>query len=321
MFNSNSRSVEIHKKNTKYYKASNNKEINEKSLNRIKSLGIPPAYNKLWLSKNINDSIQVIALDSKNRKQYFYSQKWKDERKNEKFRRLRKFINALKVMDEQLEKDINLAGFAKKKTMAYAIKIVDDTNIRIGNKKYMDKNDSTGLTTLMKKNITFSKDKVTLDFNGKHNVRQRIVITNKYLVSFFRKMYKLPTEWLIKYQSNDGNFYRISAQDLNNYLHVILGKDFTIKDFRTHGANKVFLKNLQECGIPSGIKEQQKNVRESLLKTSQKLGNNPTTSKKSYVMEYIIDEYEKNPRYIMGKDINTLLRNLIKKHTLKNKKK
>lgn len=307
------RSIEIDNCNGEYRFAKNNKKINNNQLKRIHKLGIPPAYTKLWLAKKKDENIQVVALDSKKRKQYFYSPQWVAQRTNEKFQRMYNFLKTLKILQNALNRDIKSTKMSKQKTMAYMIKITEHTNIRIGNKKYLDQNESFGLSTLKKEHIHFiNPSKVLLSFKGKHNVQQNIIIKEKSIITFLHKMYSLPTEWMMKYQGQDGKWYRVSAQDLNNYLHSIVGKEFTIKDFRTHGANKTFLNTLQQCGIPSGSASVKKNISHALEETAQKLGNNKATSKKSYVMDYIIEEYKRHPEWIVNNDITSIMKKACK---------
>ena len=63
---------DIYRKGKKYKHAFNNKTVSGNIENKIKKLGIPPAYKKLWLSKRSKDKVQAISFDNKNRKQYKY---------------------------------------------------------------------------------------------------------------------------------------------------------------------------------------------------------------------------------------------------------
>lgn len=294
------RSKEIYQKDNQYYYTKNNKSVSKKNLKKIHSLGIPPAYKKLWLTTSSKENIQAVALDSKNKKQYFYSPEWKNTRSQQKSERLKFFSQKLKKLHRILENDLSLPLGSKKNTMAHMIKIVECTSIRIGNKKYMDKNDSIGLTTLRKENVSFpGVSSVLFSFKGKHNVQQNIKITDKKLVQFIKKMYNLPSLWIMKYQGQNKEWYRVSAQDLNIYLQEALGNQFTIKDFRTHGANMTFFLTLQQLPLPVTSSETKKNIQKALQQTAEKLGNNAATSKKSYVMDYIIEQYTNEPESII----------------------
>ena len=184
--------------------------------------------------------------------------------------------------------------------MAYMLDIVIDTNIRVGNKKYMTANNSFGLTTLMKEHLSWNKGNAILKFRGKHGVIQNIEISNKQIIQFLHTMESLPEKWLMKYKSHDGKWYRVSAQDLNSYFHGIVGEGYSIKDCRTWGANKVFVESILKLPLSGGI---EKNISYALDACALKLGNTKATSKKSYVMDYVMDEYRKNPKKFIDNSI------------------
>jgi len=302
------RNKEIYLEDEIYRYRQTNKKISNMSLKRIKKLGIPPGYDTIWLSGDPNENIQVIALDSKGRKQYFYHKNWTEQRHHEKFERMYKFLKKLPLLLKKVEADSNLRGFKKDKMIAFMIKIMNESYIRIGNKKYYDQNESFGLTTLKREHLKFKNGKLLLLFHGKHNVRQEIEIKEENTVRFLNRLYKLNFDWIMKYKNADGLYYRVSAQDVNNYIHDVIGSDFTCKDFRTHGANKIFLESLKSFSSPNSIKEMKQNISKALNCTAEKLGNNKATSKKSYVMEYIINEYQNDCKLVLKGSLLKLLK-------------
>lgn len=287
-----------------YVYTKNGRPISKKNVKRISKLKVPVVYTTLWLAKDPESDIQVIALDSKGKKQYFYSQEWKDKRHSQKFQRMYKFLHKLPILNESIERDMKKSKFTKKKVISFMIKIMQRTNIRVGNKKYLDQNESSGLTTLKKEHVTLNKGRIVLSFRGKHGVDQELVIKSVKISNFLKKMLDFPTDWIMKYQSSDGNWYRVSAQDVNNYIHHAIGSEFTCKDFRTHGANITFLEFLQTFPVPNSERENKNNISKSLDFTAKSLGHNKATSKNSYVMDYIVDEYQQNPEWV--KNVNLL---------------
>lgn len=284
-----------------------NKILSGSRLRRLNSLGIPRVYTKIWLSRSPTSDIQAVALDSKNKKQYYYSKEWEKEREEKKATRVSGLANIIPHIVKRTNLDKKRKGWPKEKTMAYMLDIVMETNIRIGNKKYLDKNNSYGLTTLRKEHLTLHPKYAQIQFRGKHGVQQNITIKAIRLIRFLETMSKLPEDWLMKYQGSDNKYYRVSAQDLNNYLHSIAGPSFTIKDYRTWGANMTFLENLLYQPIPNSTSDIKKNINIALEKTAEKLGNNKATSKKSYVMGEIIDQYTKSPESVIKKGINNFM--------------
>ena len=242
--------VEFSKDKDTYINTKTHKLLDNNRIKRIKSLGIPPMYKDIWLAKNKDNKIQAVALDSKQRKQYFYSKKWTKERELQKKDRLKEFLEVVPKIRIATRANKLQKSWKKTKTMAYMLDIVMETNIRVGNKKYMQANNSFGLTTLQKKHLCIKNGVAILNFRGKHGVQQTITIKSKPLIKFLETMKKLPEDWLMKYKSSDNNWYRVSAQDLNNYLHSIVGPNLSIKDYRTWGGNILFVETLSKLPIP-----------------------------------------------------------------------
>lgn len=279
-----------------------NKALDGLRLKRLEELRIPRVYDRVWLSKTSKSKIQAVAIDGGGKKQYYYSKEWEQERGVLKRDRFRGFIDLIPHLDRKTRGHKSAKGWPKNKTMAYMLDILKETNIRVGNKKYLDKYNSYGLTTIKKEHVTVNRGHIILSFKGKHGVQQTINITNKSIIRFIKQMLELPEDWVMKYQSKDNNYYRVSAQDLNNYLHELVGPEFTVKDYRTWGANMIFLETLLE------FKDSEQNTKKiislALERTAKKLGNNKATSKNSYVMEYIIKEYQKDPQELLKKALD-----------------
>ena len=60
-------------------------------LERIKKLGIPPAWENVWICKLENGHLQATGLDVMKRKQYRYHASWNIIRKKTKYYRLHEF--------------------------------------------------------------------------------------------------------------------------------------------------------------------------------------------------------------------------------------
>src|ERR1700712_3282884 len=97
------------KKGSSYEFILDNKKVKDKeTLQRIKSLVIPPAWEEVWICKLDNGHLQTTGLDVKRRKQYRYHPLWNVLRNQTKFFRLLQFGKALPAIRLQLEKDISL---------------------------------------------------------------------------------------------------------------------------------------------------------------------------------------------------------------------
>ena len=161
---------DIYKKGKKYKHVYNNKTVSENIENKIKKLGIPPAYKKVWLSKKSKTKVQAISFDNKNRKQYKYHPTFVEKGKRSKYLRLKKFIKSQSTLKKKVKEDINLPNSNKNCVIANMFLIMMKTNIRVGNKKYCLENGSYGLTTMLKRHL--DKNYI-FNFKGKRYKRNR----------------------------------------------------------------------------------------------------------------------------------------------------
>lgn len=293
-------SIELEYRDNIYIIKSTNKPLPKSRLERLRKLGIPLVYKSVWLARSSKSKIQAIALDNSGRKQYYYSKEWESQRESDKEARLREFMEVVPTIKSIATRDKCRKGWPRRKTMSYMLDIVREMNIRVGNKKYLDKYNSYGLTTLKKEHF----DGKTLKFKGKHGVEQNIPVKNKQILNFLNTMSSLPEDWLMKYESN-GKYFRVSAQDLNNYLHSIV-PNFTVKDYRTWGANVTFLDSLVTLPLPQSGADTKRNISEALQRAADKLGNNKATSKKSYVMETLVEMYKNDPQRVRSMGLRSI---------------
>src|SRR5690606_4683742 len=72
------------------------KRIKDRKLRKwIESIGLPPAWEEVWISPHKNAHILATGRDSKGRKQYRYHPRWDQVRDQNKFPVLAEFGRAL----------------------------------------------------------------------------------------------------------------------------------------------------------------------------------------------------------------------------------
>src|SRR3954463_5179862 len=54
-------------------------------LERISELGIPPAWEEVWICSDAMGHIQATGIDAAGRKQYLYHSKWRERQDKKKF--------------------------------------------------------------------------------------------------------------------------------------------------------------------------------------------------------------------------------------------
>lgn len=262
-------------------------------LERIKKLVIPPAWENVWISPYENGHLQVTGTDTKGRKQYRYHPQWNKIRNQSKFYRLRRFANALPAIRQQVEKDLNRQGLPYEKVVALVVKLIELTNIRIGNDAYKKLYGSFGLTTLRDKHVKFDKSTVWFEFVGKKGVKHKIKLQSRRMANLVKKCQDIPGQELFQYYDNEGKRHTIGSGDVNSYLKEISGEDFTAKDFRAWAGSLNALCAFHDLGEHTGITDCKRKIVNVLDSVASKLGNTRTVCKKYYVHPSVIAAYEK----------------------------
>ena len=273
-----------------YYKGEKIKDDEE--LLRIKQLVIPPAWTKVWICRKENGHLQATGYDVKNRKQYKYHSHWNSLRNHTKYYRLIEFGKALPTIRIQLEKDISDTELSLKKVLAAVVKLMERTNIRVGNSYYEKTYGSFGLTTLKDKHVKFNGNAVSFTFKGKKGVSHKIILKNKKLAAIIKKCRDVPGKELFQFYDEEGDRQSIDSGLVNNYIKEISNADFTAKDFRTwSGTVQAFLA-LKSIGCCDTITETKRRIVEALDIVSEQLGNTRAVCKKYYVHPLILSLYE-----------------------------
>lgn len=276
-----------------YYK--DGEKIRDKEeITRINKLVIPPAWENVWICALDNGHLQATGFDVKKRKQYRYHPLWSALRNHTKFYRMLQFGYALPDIRLQVEKDLALRNFEKRKILALIVSLMQRTNIRIGNNAYEKLYGSFGLTTLKEKHVQVKGQKITFHFKGKKGVMHDIDLKSRRLSRLVQKCKDIPGRELFQYIDDEGNRHTVDSGMVNDYIKEISGEDFTAKDFRTWSGTVNALIAFKEIGYAETHTEYKKKVKEALEIVASHLGNTSTVCRKYYVHPLVINLYENN---------------------------
>ncbi|WP_332454675.1 DNA topoisomerase IB [Chryseobacterium aquaticum] len=276
-----------------YYK--DGEKIKDKvEITRINSLVIPPAWENVWICALDNGHLQATGFDALKRKQYRYHPLWSALRNHTKFYRMLQFGYALPGIRLQLEKDLALRNFEKRKILALVVSLMQRTNIRIGNSIYEKLYGSFGLTTLKGKHVKIQGQKINFSFKGKKGVMHNVDLKSKRLSKLITKCKEIPGKELFQYYDDEGNLHCIDSGMVNDYIKEISGDDFTAKDFRTWSGTVNALIAFKEIGYAENNAQYKKKVKEALNIVASHLGNTGTVCRKYYVHPLVINLYENN---------------------------
>lgn len=285
-----------------YFHVKNNSPVNSTEYDRIQKLKIPPAWKNVWVSGDKNSDIQVVGVDSKNRKQYRYNIKHTVRAEKKKFLRLFDFIKAIPKLDKILSSHSKLHVYNKNRVISTMLHLVKELHFRVGKEQYAKQNKSYGISSLKKNhvNVDGSDNMIKFNFKGKSNQRLHYTLRSDTIKKHIKMLLKLGGEKLFQYIDENGTIHRITDLDLNQYIQTFMGKDFTVKDFRTYAANFHFVKALLN-EIKKHSEKIKKNIINAIKDSAKHLSHTKNISKKSYIMSYGIELYSKHPEFFVSR--------------------
>jgi DNA topoisomerase-1 len=261
------------------------------TLQRIRSLVIPPAWQNVWICPSENGHIQAVGRDARRRKQYRYHARYRQVRDEAKYGRMLAFGAVLPKIRKKVNQDLAQPGLPRQKVIAAVVRLLDETCIRVGNDEYAKTNKSYGLTTLKDQHVDVQGDQVRLHFRGKSKQEHDITLRDRRLAKIVKQLQDLPGQELFQYREESGQYVKIDSADVNDYLREITQDDFTAKDFRTwHGTGHA-AEELAAIGPAQSDTEAKRNIVEAIKLTAKLLGNRPAACRKYYVHPAILEGY------------------------------
>ena len=261
------------------------------TLERIRSLVIPPAWESVWICPFENGHIQAVGRDARGRKQYRYHSRYREVRDEVKFGRMIAFGAVLPKIRQKVNEDLSVPGLPRRKVIAAIVRLLDETCVRIGNDEYAKSNKSYGLTTLKEHHVDTHGDTLRLHFRGKSKQEHDITLRDRRLARIVNQLQELPGQELFQYRQEDGEYAKVDSVDVNDYLREITGEEFTAKDFRTwHGTGQV-VEELAALTPAESETQAKRNIVEAVKATARRLGNRPAACRKYYIHPAILESY------------------------------
>lgn len=275
-----------------YYRTSKGEKVtDERTLKRIRSLAIPPAWNEVWIAPSPNAHLQATGRDAKGRKQYRYHARWAEIRDQTKYDHIIEFAKCLPAIRARVDQDLSKPGLPKEKVLAALVKLLETTLIRVGNDQYAKENKSYGLTTMRDRHADIHGSTITFSFTGKSGIDHEIELSNRRLANIVRRCQELPGQQLFQYLDEDGVRQSVDSADVNEYLKEISGHNFTAKDFRTWAGTRLAAEALAGFEISPDESTSTSNIVAAIETVSKQLGNTPAICRKCYVHPDIIKAY------------------------------
>jgi DNA topoisomerase I len=264
-------------------------------IERIRELGIPPAWKDVWICPFPNGHIQATGLDAAGRKQYLYHVDWRRRRDAEKFDEMLSFARVLPSLRERVAADLQGDELTRERVLACAVRLLDRGFFRIGTEEYTVANESFGLATMRKSHVTIEDGgTMVFDYPAKSGKRRVQAMVDPMVVDIIAQLkrrrgggdellaFKLGRRW-----------QDLKSDEINEYLKEVTGAGYSAKDFRTWNATVLAAVALAVAGEVAGSKSGRKRaITRAVKEVAHYLGNTPTVARASYIDPRVFDAYE-----------------------------
>jgi DNA topoisomerase-1 len=263
-------------------------------LDRIRELGIPPAWENVWICPYPLGHLQATGTDAAGRKQYLYHPRWRARRDAQKFDDMAEFARSLPRLRRRVAKDLKGDEPTRDRVLGCAVRLLDRGFFRIGSEEYTVQNESYGLATMRKEHVTLGAGcEMVFDYPAKSGQRrvQAVVDPEASALVTMLKRRRGGSEELLAYK--DGARWRdLRSEDINAYIKEATGADFSAKDFRTWNATVLAAVALSVSGEAAGTKTgRTRAITRAIKEVAHYLGNTPAVCRASYIDPRVFDAY------------------------------
>lgn len=263
----------------------------ERTLQRIVRLRIPPAWTNVRIAHGESDPLQAVGLDKKGRTQYLYHSKFRSKREAEKFRRVVEFGEELPKLRRQVLRDLKGAELSRRRVVAAIVRLIDQKFFRVGNDKSAKSEDTYGLTTVRTDHVRIKgRNKIEFDFIGKWQKSHKKTYDDKEVASIISDLHELEGKELFQYVDH-GRILDIKDRHVNDYIQTTIGEQFTAKDFRTWAGTLICAMELAVHEPAETKKERKRRIKKAIEATASQLGNTPTVCRTSYICPRLLEDY------------------------------
>ena len=262
-----------------------------RELARIRQLAIPPAYSEVWICTSPRGHLQATGRDARGRKQYRYHPEWRLARDETKFDRLLAFGAALPHIRTRVTRDLGAPvgqQVLRDTVIAAIVRLLDTTLMRVGNDEYARTNGSFGLTTLRNRHAEVAGDALTLHFRGKSGVEHEVSVRDRRVARVVRRCQTLPGQELFRFLDAEGQAHTVGSGDVNDYLRLASGGEFTAKDFRTWHGSVHALELWRALSPEDSSAPTLAGTKRLLAEVAQRLGNTVAVCRKAYVHPHVL---------------------------------
>jgi DNA topoisomerase I len=263
-------------------------------LDRISALGIPPAWQRVWIAPDPLGHLQATGVDKAGRTQYIYHELWKRQRDRAKYTHMEAFAQTLPSMRREVIGTLETAdGLDRDTVLSCALRLLDVGLFRIGSEVYEKEDGHLGLATLKKENVTVDVDRVVFTYIGKSGVNHVQPVSDPAAVAIVSALAQREEggEHLFAYRATDA-WHPVHAEQINAQLKRLIGDQFSAKNFRTWNGTVVAAAVLAARGRDATTQAaRQRAIATAASTVSAVLGNTPAVARRSYIDPRVFDRY------------------------------
>jgi DNA topoisomerase I len=262
------------------------------TLERVRALAIPPAYREVWICPDPRGHLQATGRDAAQRKQYRYHPAWSRRRAERKFDQLRQFGAILPRLRRRVRADLRAEPLSRPHVLAAALRILDQTGLRVGHEAYLEQHGSRGLTTLAPRHLELEGDTIRLRFRGKSGMDQEVEMHHPRVARLLEACLDLPGQRLFQYLDASGEAHELDSSEINAFLASFGPPAFTSKTFRTWRSSVCAWSLLAPRGTAeSPHPAPRQAIVAAIRETAAEIGNRPATCRQHYVHPRILETF------------------------------
>lgn len=263
------------------------------TLERVRALGVPPAWTDVRVAPDPLGHIQALGTDAAGRRQYIYHPDWEARRVRRKQGQLRLMVEALPKLRRRLRADLEAEPGSKVLALAIAVTLIDGTAMRIGRERYLETSGTRGAGTLFVRDATVTGDEVCLRFPAKSGKAARYCIRDGRLARAIEGVRSVPGKRLLMYRGVDGKPHNLRTEEINRYLREVTGLGISAKYFRTFHASARAGEALAALERAESEAARKRQVAGVVRQVAAFLQNTPAVCRTSYVAPCLLALFEK----------------------------
>jgi len=278
-----------------YFAADGTAISDEDTLDRVRSLVIPPAWKDVWISEHPRGHVQATGIDAAGRKQYRYHDDWRTRRDSEKFDSMIDFARSLPTLRSRVAADLETTELGEAQILACATRLLDRGFFRVGSEGYAEENETYGLATIRKDHVTLSDGIMVFDYNAKGSKRRVQRVDDEDVVDIVGKLKRRRGggDELLAFRRGR-RWVDVKSADINAYVKDAAGGSFSAKDFRTWNATVLAAIALAVSGEAANRPKaaRRRAAKRAVDEVARYLGNTPAVCKASYIDPRVFDRFD-----------------------------